>query len=193
MQSVAAFLPGRFAGYLRIYHPLHPQRGEGASGTRWSQLAQSAAVDLRDTRATETLRDAIRDDFFVERGTLSVQQVGALTEVLAINTTTNHTCYFGFWDGDAHDATPDGHGSLSFGLRQYHMFIGPIGCALTSMQRDPTRIRSANLWWPQDHAWCVASDVDLFWTYVGGSKACIDMLQVDARLESVRLTGTETR
>src|SRR5712692_9653966 len=30
-----------------------------------------------------------------------------------------------------------------------------------------------NLWWPADRAWCVASEIDLPWTYVGGSKTLI--------------------
>jgi len=34
-------------------------------------------------------------------------------------------------------------------------------------------IDGPNLWWPDDRAWCVASDIDLPWTYVGGSKALV--------------------
>ena len=28
---------------------------------------------------------------------------------------------------------------------------------------------SPSIWWPEDRAWCVATDIDLFDTYVGGS------------------------
>lgn len=31
-----------------------------------------------------------------------------------------------------------------------------------------------NLWWPDDRAWCVATDIDLPYTYLGGTRACID-------------------
>ena len=32
-------------------------------------------------------------------------------------------------------------------------------------------------------AWCVATEIDLFCTYVGGSRALIDALLADERLE----------
>ena len=33
-----------------------------------------------------------------------------------------------------------------------------------------------DLWWPEDGAWCVASETDFTWTYVGGSRSLIDAL-----------------
>lgn len=33
--------------------------------------------------------------------------------------------------------------------------------------------QSPNLWWPADRAWCVATDIDLDATYVGGAEALI--------------------
>jgi len=40
-----------------------------------------------------------------------------------------------------------------------------------------------NLWWPDDRAWCVGSEIDLMTTYVGGTRACIEALLADDRLE----------
>jgi hypothetical protein len=31
-----------------------------------------------------------------------------------------------------------------------------------------------SIWWPEDRAWCVATDVDGYDSYVGGSQACIE-------------------
>jgi len=31
-----------------------------------------------------------------------------------------------------------------------------------------------NLWWPDDRAWCVASEIDLDETFVGGTRTLID-------------------
>jgi hypothetical protein len=42
-----------------------------------------------------------------------------------------------------------------------------------------------SLWWPEDRAWCVGTDIDLMSTYVGGSKACIDAVLADDRLEGL--------
>ena len=43
---------------------------------------------------------------------------------------------------------------------------------------------SPNLWWPDDRAWCVATEIDLAWTYVGGSAALIDDVLASAALEA---------
>ena len=43
----------------------------------------------------------------------------------------------------------------------------------------------ANLWWPADHAWCVASEIDLPWTYIGGPRGLIDAVLADWRVEAL--------
>ena len=56
---------------------------------------------------------------------------------------------------------------------------GPVGLAATNLADEPAE-QSANLWWPDDRAWFVATDIDLMTTYVGGSAACIaDLLAAD--------------
>ncbi|HZD69708.1 MAG TPA: hypothetical protein VFA45_12620 [Actinomycetes bacterium] len=40
---------------------------------------------------------------------------------------------------------------------------------------------------PQDHAWCVASEIDLFCTLVAGSEALAQTLVGDPRLEAWRV------
>jgi len=42
-----------------------------------------------------------------------------------------------------------------------------------------------NLWWPDDRAWCVATDVDLMTTYVGGHGATIEALLTDGQIEAL--------
>jgi hypothetical protein len=39
-------------------------------------------------------------------------------------------------------------------------------------------------WWPDDRAWCVATEIDLGWTYVGGSAALISDVVANPRLEA---------
>jgi hypothetical protein len=43
--------------------------------------------------------------------------------------------------------------------------------------------QSPNLWWPEDRAWFVATEIDYAWTYIGGSTELIDELLADDRLE----------
>jgi hypothetical protein len=51
--------------------------------------------------------------------------------------------------------------------------------------------QTPNLWWPEDHSWCVASEIDLSSTYVGGPSGLIEQLVTDERLETVEVQGSE--
>jgi hypothetical protein len=42
-----------------------------------------------------------------------------------------------------------------------------------------------NYWWPNDHAWIVASEIDGFSTYVGASHSCIDRVLASPLLEAL--------
>lgn len=49
-----------------------------------------------------------------------------------------------------------------------------------------------NLWWPDDRAWFVASEIDLPWTYVGGSTALIEDMLADRELNARPLSLDES-
>jgi hypothetical protein len=58
--------------------------------------------------------------------------------------------------------------------------------------REPVEnYRSPGLWWPDDRAWCVATDVDMQDTYLGASGACVNRLLTDERLEVMRVTADQ--
>lgn len=42
-----------------------------------------------------------------------------------------------------------------------------------------------NLWWPDDRAWCVASEIDFPYTYVGGTEHLIDEILANPALEAM--------
>jgi hypothetical protein len=46
---------------------------------------------------------------------------------------------------------------------------------------------SPSLWWPDDHAWCVASEIDLDTTYIGCSEACRDDLLAVPEIEALSI------
>ncbi len=47
--------------------------------------------------------------------------------------------------------------------------------------------QTANLWWPSDRSWCVATEIDLAWTYVGGRERIVTAVISDPRLEALRV------
>ena len=56
---------------------------------------------------------------------------------------------------------------------------------------EPDRRLHPNLWWPADHAWCVATDVDMMTTYVGGSAETVAAVLADTGLEAHPVTADD--
>ncbi len=74
---------------------------------------------------------------------------------------------------------PEGRGALRSDL----LFRGPVEAA--SRFTFDGVYQSPNLWWPDDRAWCVATEIDVACTYVGGSAACIDAVLACSDLEAL--------
>ncbi|MFP3965978.1 hypothetical protein SMC26_26970 [Actinomadura fulvescens] len=71
--------------------------------------------------------------------------------------------------------------------RDYYVLTGPLEAARTLGAATRSHFffpQSPNLFWPDDRAWCVATDIDLDWTYVGGSAELIRTLVADSRWEA---------
>lgn len=63
--------------------------------------------------------------------------------------------------------------------RTYYLVFGPITAAADLREPgSPDRWQRPDLMWPDDKAWFVASDVDFWSLYVGGSTPFIDELTV---------------
>jgi hypothetical protein len=75
--------------------------------------------------------------------------------------------------------------------REYLLYTGPVEAAVGAVG-PAYATQSANLWWPQDRAWCVASEIDLSWTYVGGPAALIGQLVADQRIEALRASPADS-
>ena len=67
-------------------------------------------------------------------------------------------------------------------LRSYIVLRGPISSASRLVFNGS--YHSPNLWWPEDRAWCVATEVDGYSTYIGGSAGCIAAVLAQDRLEA---------
>jgi hypothetical protein len=127
-------------------------------------------------------------------------------------TATPEDCWFCVWDGFGWDGastfavlTEEGHpaevveeprqdpvpGPVRTGPRvhlpdrDYFLYQGPAEAVVTLAGLDGTWGQSPNLWWPADRAWCVASEIDLPWTYVGGPRGLIDAILADERIEAL--------
>jgi hypothetical protein len=74
--------------------------------------------------------------------------------------------------------------------RDYLLFAGPLAAVPQLGWTSPGGgffPQSPNLFWPHDHAWCVASEIDLFCTLVAGLEELAEVLVGDPRLEAWRV------
>jgi hypothetical protein len=71
--------------------------------------------------------------------------------------------------------------------RPMRLLSGPLGALGSGCVLDRFALagQSPNLYWPEDRAWCVGSEIDLKSTYIGGSAACIQAILAEARLEAL--------
>jgi hypothetical protein len=145
-----------------------------------------------------------------DTGTLPAGDAAVLVELLDQHGRATHRqqCWFCVWDGYGWDHTvsmtatsggnaiPQGPMVLPDPIpqwvrtgprvqlpnRQYLLFTGPIHAAMAFVNNEQ---QTANLWWPQHHGWCVASEIDLPWTYLGGPESLIETVLADPRLEAM--------
>ncbi len=69
--------------------------------------------------------------------------------------------------------------------RGYFLYQGPAEAVLTLPGLEGMFGQCPNVWWPADRAWCVASEIDLPWTYIGGPRGLIDAVLADDRIEAL--------
>jgi hypothetical protein len=74
---------------------------------------------------------------------------------------------------------------LELPYRRYLVYLGALG------ELSSWRWEGPNLWWPQDRAWFLASEIDLVSTYVGGPAAAVEALLHDSLLEVVPSSITD--
>lgn len=145
-------------------------------------------------------------------GTLYTEDAKALAAIARGWTSTPEDCWFCVWDGFGWDAvssisavfTADGEPPdvvseprrdpvpapvrdgprVRLPNREYLLYRGPTEDVVATADLGGDG-QCASLWWPTDHAWCVASDVDLRWTYVGGPRGLIDAIIADQRIEAL--------
>lgn len=177
-QDVGSVVPPGFDAYARIFHPaweprhtpddeerevrwstvaawnrktVHPEMQFHTIGGPWMGAPQLAGPPIQEPRL----------------GVLSDRQCRALIELLVRHTATPDSCWLCLWDGYGHlGSLFPKPARVRLPHRQYHLFNAPVSAA--QGWRD-----GPNLWWPEDRRWCVASEIDFPYTYVGGSEELI--------------------
>ena len=176
-------MPVGFKAYARVFHPAGRRQGHALIDVPWADVARDYSrvmhplAEWGSLTGTWSRTDPDRHRIWDEapstgqpRGTTRRN----LATALAPHTRSADDCCFAVWEGwgGIEERLPV---QLSFPLPQRPMLLlrGPLTAA-----RSPSSdaAEPPNIWWPEDRAWCVASEIDLMSTYVGGSASCIKAL-----------------
>ncbi len=180
--SVVSLVPEGFASYVRVFHPL-------PAGERWADIARRGGAVVHPRMQFERIAPACPPGEEPRTGHLEAESLDPLAAILARHTATPDRCWFAVWDGWGRNARRDDVlGAPWFGLpsRGYHLMTGPLTAASES-ECQPPFTQSPSLWWPDDRAWLVATEVDLDSTYVGCSEACAEAITASGALEAMRI------
>jgi hypothetical protein len=191
--TVCSLVSQSFEAYARLFHPAYRTVDGRAAEVPWADVARAnkrqahPAMEWASiTGEWEFLFNGGQPGLWDEvpsRGSPPPRQAARLAEIFAVHTSTPGKCWFAFWDGWAEPRVPaEGVPKLTVPLRSMLLMSGPLAAAATSITPYP-RDQLANLWWPDDRAWCVASDIDLLTTYIGATKECVGAILAADDLE----------
>jgi len=184
---VAEIIPAGFAAYARIFHPAYSSVENREIS--WDEIARITGKTSHSKMQWHLITACSHSDICMKgletpvMGHLPEKQAKALAEILYKYTSTPDNCYFAIWDGWGYPSLKMlEKQTTSFQLydRSYYLVKGDIRTVIADISSSiPPAI-----WWPQDRAWCVATDVDMLWSYVGAEKNCIDEILMDKSLEA---------
>lgn len=184
--TVAALMPSAFPAYARVLPPAHDPNDERRHW--WSEIAEYTGVPLiAETRFNDLVAGSARWGRPAEGG-LHAQETRVLATVLADFTQTPDRAFFCPWEGfglEETEAWSDRPMRVQAPDRAYHLLAGPVAAA--PVLPTPVEWRCASLWWPADRSWLVATDIDGYLTFVGGSHAAVEAVLADPALDTVRV------
>jgi hypothetical protein len=192
--DVGSLVPASFAAFARVFHPAMRRDGDDWPSVPWSAVAdangRTAHPAMEWIGITGDWRYLHGDsqpgtwDLEPAEGSLPLAEAAVLAKVLARFTSRAARCWFAVWEGSGAAAWPtDTAAKVMMPHRQMGLFEGPLEGITTSFD-DPPFDQRANLWWPDDRQWCVATEVDLMTTYVGASPECIQVVVDSDGLEA---------
>ena len=209
--GVTSVVPAGFGAYARVLHPAEePGRG-GDRLVRWAEVAAWSGMPLRQDAQFHSIalppvrpeRQAPWRGQGPHEGSLYLPDAEALAGLVRQWTTTPGRCWFCVWDGYDWGGTllgPPGEPGVRLPdpvpaairrgprvrlpNRDYLLYAGPVE-AVAAVAPISGMGQTPNLWWPADRAWCVATEIDLPWTYVGGPAGLVERILDDERIEAL--------
>lgn len=188
-QDVGSVIPPGFDDYARVFHPAH--RGGSDRPVTWHAIAEANGrtvhSEMQFGNIAGAWRHSPRPDLWTAEprtGTLPLELARALVSVLHARTTTPDRCWFAVWEGWG--GLMPGTPRFEHPHRRYHLAEGAVDDAALTVYGPEWAYQSASMWWPEDRAWFVSTEVDFPYSYVGGTQECIDAVLADPGIEALR-------
>jgi hypothetical protein len=220
-QDVGSVVPAGFAAYARIFHPAGIAGRPDVEVRWSDVAALSGKAvhpEMQFHAIAPPAHDPEPRIYEPRLGVVSERQAGALVGLLSKHTATPDSCWFCLWEGYGYlhpggsapfvlaarppfararvalrrlqlrwskprPPRPDGP-RVQLPGRDYLLFRAPVSEA-QGWEDGP------NLWWPEDRAWCVASEIDFPYTYVGGPQELVDAIIEHPDIESLPASDTD--
>lgn len=186
---VGSLLPTGFPRVVRVLHP-------PGDGRTWAQVARDAGRIMHPlvqwgSIADHDVSSGRSSDVDPAEGSDSVPVLGAVLAHLPATGDVLHGVWVGYGEwSDSARAFPE----LVTLHREYYLFAGPArahgswpGWEQPWEGYAETFPRTANLVWPVDRSWCVASEIDWDSTVVGCADDVAEALLADPVLETVEV------
>jgi hypothetical protein len=197
-------MPDSFEAYGRLFHPAYrSRRSTGTPGAeeetedvRWTEVAAAhgqvphSQMIWEDIVATPASIDGVWE-WPPTEDRLPTPQASRLASVLGSYTSTPDCCWFAVWHGfGTFPLDLEGVPLIELPDREMVLLTGPLSAAASNFAAEPWE-QSANLWWPDDHAWCIATELDFKSTYIGGPDSLINALLGDEMREVLQVEATD--
>jgi hypothetical protein len=178
---------------------------------RWAEIAERRGKVVHPRMQIESLIDnpdafdydhwralGAEEEWFPPEETLEEVEGLALGTILSGFTASTQPAWFWLWDGygDMGEEIRDLSRAMihpgqvirlrasspltQTALRHYLVFRGPLSGLPAWFE---WRSESPNYWYPDDRAWVVATEIDGFSTFVGGTRSCVEAVLASPLLE----------
>lgn len=195
--DVASLVPPIFEAYARVFHPAYrlvqPMPDPREITVSWKAVAKANDRVAHPAMEWGSLVGSwhIQNqpglwDRRPDTGRLPVHVTKELSRILKQCSRADRVMY-ALWNGYG-GMQIENTELIELPNRPMYVITGSIDNAT-----EPFGIpgRTANLWWASDQQWCVATDIDLMATYVGGSAHCIQAIVNSDALEAMPVTSDQ--
>lgn len=181
-----AVVPGGFERVVRVFHPA----GDDNPRT-WAEVAAEQGRVMHPLAQWCGIYPPFNGTSWTsEVDPQSGSMPPAIQEAVLEHCPATGDVSYAVWVGFGSWAEAD-DGPTVRGRGGYRLFTGPKAVLSTWPGMESPWEQSANLVWPPDRTWCIATDIDWDTTLVAGDSGLAEALLADPRLETAEVAYTD--